>query len=366
MKKSVSLIFVFVASMSLILTFSLVGCKPIATTGTQAETAMTTEATTTEVTTTEAVATETTGKVEITKHLKVAFIPPDMFNPWWTYGMQGILQVVAEEAEPKGIKIDIANLAPIKMFNVEEQVALLENAIQMKVDGIILCVIDQNSVIPGVKKAKEANIPTIAYSTDIPSPDILSWVGIDSVQCARDIMEYAIKGMGSKGDVLILSGIPGNLISQQRDDGFNDTLKKYPDINLLDNQPAYFNREKGMEAMENMMTRFAKIDAVVCSNDEIALGAYEAVLAAGRENEIKVYGMNGNKDTVASIMDGKITATVNEDPWKQGADSLRALLAYWDGKTVERNHIWPGKIIDKSNAEEPFKNFAIMENWYKP
>jgi ribose transport system substrate-binding protein len=304
-------------------------------------------------------------EVKITAHYEVAYIPPDMFNPWWIYGRQGI-EMVKAEAEKQGIRIDIAHMAPIKMFNVEEQVALLENAIQKKVDGIILCVIDQNSVIPGVAKAKANGIPTIAYSTDIPSKDILSWVGIDSVQCARDIMERAIKDIGGKGKVLILSGIPGNLISEQRDTGFMETLKKYPNIELLQNQPAYFNRVKGMEAMENMLSRFAKIDAVVCSNDEIALGAYEAVSASGRAKDIKVYGMNGNKDTVASIMEGKIVATVNEDPWKQGADSLRALLDYWAKKPVERNHIWPGRIIDKTNAADAFKNFETMARWYKP
>jgi len=298
-------------------------------------------------------------------HYKVAWIPPDMFNPFWTYNRQGMEEVCAEAAA-NGIKVDIVQLAPVKTFNVEEQVAIFENAIQMKVDAIIICPTDQQSVVPCAEKAKAAGIPVVALSTDIPSPSLLSFVGVENKESSDLIGEHVIKSLGGKGDFIILSGIPGNLVSEDREAGYKQALARHPECKLLSVQPAYFNRADGMATMENMLTRFRKIDAVLCINDEIALGAYEAVLAAGREKEILICGFDGNRDTIESIRDGKIGCTLDQGPWRQGSDSLRTLLRFWDGESIPRYQTWLGGIITKQNAAGALKNFAEMEIWFKP
>lgn len=298
-------------------------------------------------------------------HYKVAWIPPDMFNPFWTYNRQGMEEVCAE-AIKDGIKVDIVQLAPIKTFNVEEQVAIFENAIQMKVDGIIICPTDQQSVVPCAERAKAAGIPVVALSTDIPSPSILSFVGVQNKESADLIGEHVIRSLGGKGNFIILSGIPGNLVSEDREAGYRQALARHPECKLLSVQPAYFNRADGMATMENMLTRFRSIDGVLCINDEIALGAYEAVSAAGRQKEVLICGFDGNRDTIASIRDGRIGCTLDQGPWRQGSDSLRTLLAFWAGKSVPRYQTWLGAVITKQNAAEALKRFGEMEQWFKP
>jgi ribose transport system substrate-binding protein len=301
------------------------------------------------------------------KHYKFAWIMPDMFNPFWIYMRQGA-EKAALEYMKKGMKVDIQQMAPIKTFNVEEQVAIFENAIQMKVDGIGICVIDQTAVVQQVNKAKAAGIPTIALSTDIPNSDRLAFSGVNDRQWAMNVAEYTIKHNGGKGGYIVLEGIPGNLISELRLQGFKDAIAKYPNSKLLDVQPSNFNRKDGMSAMENMLTKFPKgqIQGVFCVNDEAALGAIEAIEAAGRSAEVSVAGIDGNKDAADAILKGRILATVADDPWAKGYEAVKALVNYLSGKKVPDVLPITAKIIDKSNAAEYLKKFPEMDAYYKP
>lgn len=306
------------------------------------------------------------AEVTIKEHYRVAWIPPDMFNPFWIYNRQGMEEVAAQALAERGVKIDITQLAPIKTFDVGEQVAIFENAVEMKVDGIIVCPIDQNSLIPVTERAKEAGIPVVALSTDIPVDATLTNVGVENVPSAKKTAELVIQKLGNKGNYLILTGIPGNLVSDEREQGYKEALAECPDCEILDIQPAYFNRADGMAAMENMLTKFDQIDAVFVANDEVALGAWEALAAAGREKETIVAGFDGNKDATTFVKEGKLIATLDQDPWRQGADSLKSLIEYWEGKEIERYRTWIGDITDPSNAETKLTRFSEMEKWYKP
>lgn len=300
-------------------------------------------------------------------HYKFAWIMPDMFNPFWVYMRQGA-EKAARELRQQGILVDIQQMAPIKTFNVEEQVAIFENAIQMKVDGIGICVIDQTAVVKQVDKAVDANIPVAALSTDIPGSKRTTFCGVDDALWAQNVAEYAIKAQGGKGNYIDLEGIPGNYISELRTKGFKAAVAKYPDAKLVEIQPAEFNREKGMAAMENLLQKYpaGQIQGVFCVNDEVALGAIEAIEAAGRQNEIVVVGIDGNRDAAMAIKQGRLLATVSDDPWGKGYVAVMGLVNFQQGKTVPDWSEVEAKIIDKSNADELLAKFPYYEQFYKP
>ena len=301
------------------------------------------------------------------KHYKFAWIMPDMFNPFWVYMRQGAEKAALEYLN-QGVKVDIQQMAPIQTFNVEEQVGLFENAIQMKVDGIGICVIDQTAVIQQVNKAAQAGIPTIALSTDIPNSKRLAFSGVSNRLWAMNVAEYAIKHNNGAGGYIILEGIPGNLISEERMLGGKDALAKYPNAKLLDVQPSNFNRKDGQSAMENMLTKYPKgqIQGVFCVNDEAALGAIQAIEASGRSAEISVVSIDGNKDATQAILKGEILATVADDPWAKGYEAVKALVKQAQGEKVPDTLPIVAKIIDKSNATEYLKKFSEMDAYYKP
>ena len=305
--------------------------------------------------------------LRVTEHYKFAWIMPDMFNPFWVYMRQGA-EKAAQEFKAEGIQIDIQQMAPINTFNVEEQVAIFENAITMQVDGIGICVIDQTTVIDQVNEAAAAGIPVAALSTDIPNSDRTIYSGFDNIKQATDVGVYVIEHNGGKGNYIILSGLAGNLISEERDNGYKAAIAQYPDTKLLDLQPANFNRAEGMSVMENMLQKYGpgEIQGVFCVNDEVALGAIEAIYAAGRESEIVVGSIDGNMDAAYSIKEGKMLVTSSSDPWYEGYIAVKGLVEFLQtGSTAENPEVNP-ILYDSSNVQELLDKADTYASYYKP
>jgi ribose transport system substrate-binding protein len=260
-------------------------------------------------------------------------------------------------------------MAPIDTFNVAEQVSLFENAIQMKVDGIGICVIDQTAVIDQTNKAVAAGIPVAALSTDIPNSNRTIYAGVDNVAEAQHVAQMLIDANGGKGNYIILSGIPGNFISEQRDQGFEAAIAANPGTKLLDKQPAEFNRAKGMSVMENMMQKYGpgQIQGIFTVNDEVALGAIQAIQAAGRQDEIKVVGIDGNNDAANAIKAGTMLATGADDPWMKGYVAVYQLVnfltkdpAFTATPTVTVTY------VTKDNVDQYLTKFPDFAAYYKP
>ena len=306
--------------------------------------------------------------VPITKHYKFAWIMPDMFNPFWVYMRQGA-EKAAQEFKAKGIQVDIQQMAPIDTFNVAEQVSIFDNAITMKVDGIGICVIDQTAVIDQTNKAVAAGIPVAALSTDIPNSNRTIYSGVDNVLEAQKIAQMLIDANGGKGGYIILSGLTGNFISEQRDQGFKQAIAANPGTKLLDKQPAEFNRAKGMSVMENMMQKYGpgQIQGVFTVNDEVALGAMQAVDAAGRQDEIKIVGIDGNQDAANAIKTGTLLATGADDPWMKGYQAVYELVykltndsQFTATPTINVTY------VTKDNVDDYLKKFDEFAAYYKP
>jgi ribose transport system substrate-binding protein len=306
--------------------------------------------------------------VPITNHYKFAWIMPDMFNPFWVYMRQGA-EKAAVELKAKGIQVDIQQMAPIDTFNTAEQVSLFENAIQMKVDGIGICVIDQTAVIDQTNKAVAAGIPVAALSTDIPNSNRTIYSGVDNVAEAQHVAQMLIDANGRKGNYIILSGITGNFISEQRDQGFMAAIAANSQTTLLERQPAEFNRAKGMSVMENMMQKYGpgQIQGVFTVNDEVALGAMAAVQAAGRANEIQIVGIDGNQDAANAVQAGTMLATGADDPWMKGYQAVYELVNY-----LTKNPAFTAtpKIdviyVTKDNVAQYLTKFDEFAAYYKP
>jgi ribose transport system substrate-binding protein len=308
------------------------------------------------------------AEVPVTAHYKFAWIMPDMFNPFWVYMRQGA-EKAAQELRAKGIQVDIQQMAPIQTFNTAEQVAIFENGIQMKVDGIGICVIDQTAVIDQVNKAVAAGIPVAALSTDIPNSNRTVFAGQDNKVVAQQIAQIAIDHNGKKGNYIILSGLAGNFISEERDAGFKAAIAANADTKLLEQQPADFNRAKGLSVMENMLQKYGpgQIQGVFTVNDEVALGAMEAIQAAGRGNEIVVVGIDGNEDASNAVKAGTMLATAADDPWMKGYVAVYNLVYKLqnDPKFQEKPEV---KVIyvDKTNVDQYLTKFAEYGAYYKP
>jgi ABC-type sugar transport system substrate-binding protein len=220
-----------------------------------------------------------------------------------------------------------------------------------------------------VNKAEAAGIPVAALSTDIPNSNRSVFAGQDNKVVAQQIADMAIKNNDGKGNYIILSGIAGNYISEERDAGFKAAIDANPGSKLLDKQPANFNRKDGMSVMENMLQKYGpgEIQGVFTVNDEAALGAMQAIQASGRGDEITLVGIDGNQDAANAIKAGTMFATAADDPWMKGYQAVYQLVyKLQNSSKFEEMPVIPVTYVTKDNVDEYMKNFDYYATFYKP
>jgi len=279
----------------------------------------------------------------LAKERTFGLIVKNLVNPFWNYMKDG-----AEEAS-RELGVNIITLAPTRPDNVEEQIRAIEDLIKRKVDGIVLVPADSNGIIPGILQANKAGVPVILSNTKASGGETISFVGVENYDSAYSVGTYVVEQLGGKGKVVILEGIPGVQTTYDRLDGFNDALAKAPGIEVLASQTALCQRAEGMMVMENLIQRFPQIDAVICGNDEMALGAIEALEAAGRLKNTLVAGFDGNSDAIKSINEGKLEVTLYQDPQAQAGEAVRALVRYLEGEKIDKEIAVRGTVVTKEN-----------------
>lgn len=277
------------------------------------------------------------------KKLTIALVTKALNNPFW-----GMMKDGAEEvAKQNGA--DLIYLAPTKANNLEEQTRLIEDLIQRKVDGIVLVPVDSDGIVPVIKRANSAGIPVALANTNANGGQAVTFSAIENYDAMVMVAEYMASRLKGQGKVIILEGTAGAQTTTDRLRAISDVLKKYPGISVLASQTADNQRAKGLQVMENLAQTYSSIDAVFCTNDEMALGAVEALDAANRLGKIMVTGFDANNDALKAVMDGRMVVTMDQNPQKQAGDAVQALIDYIGGKKVPKRIVTPGVVVTKDN-----------------
>lgn len=201
---------------------------------------------------------------------------------------------------------------------LDTQINLMQTAISQKVDVIFLQPMDSVALGPQIAKAREAGIPVITLNIAANEPHA-AHVEMNHYFGAKAIAEKMGAMMGGKGNVVILNAPPGIVIRDQRTNGFVDGMKeKYPDIKIIADQVADWDRKKAQDVFSALMAANKEIGGVYGVNDSMALGAVDAAKAAGRLKEMVIFGNDGEKDALESIEKGELAGTQYTDVWQQG------------------------------------------------
>lgn len=200
---------------------------------------------------------------------------------------------------------------------VDKQVADIEDLIQKRVKVILVNPTDSAAVVPAIRRANEAKIPVITVDRAANGGKIAFHIASDNVAGGKLAGEYVCKLLNGKGAVAELEGIPGSSAARDRGAGFNAYLKaSCKGVNVAARQTANFDRGQGLSVMENVLQAQPKLDAVFAHNDEMALGALQAVKASKRS--IKIVGFDATDDAVKSVQACELAATVAQQPAEMG------------------------------------------------
>ncbi len=281
--------------------------------------------------------------------LELALVPPAMESPFYA--------AVIEGARPKAEELgyDLTVLSPEKNDDAAGQVKIVEDLVQRGVGGIAVCAHDDKAIVTAVKKANEAGIPIVIFNslTDLPDGDVYAYTGYDQEAGGANIADWVNKVMDGKANVAILEGLPG-FHTTARAGGFTKRIEeKYPDIKVVATQAADWAREKGMNVATNMFQANDTIQVFYGLNDEMALGAAQAMKQIGKEGILTV-GIDGNPNAMEAIKNDELTATLYVNPGLIGSASIEMLDAALQGKPAPENKrvVIETIVVDKSIVDQ--------------
>ncbi|QTA37445.1 ribose ABC transporter substrate-binding protein RbsB [Thermosipho ferrireducens] len=210
----------------------------------------------------------------------------------------------------------------------------IEDLIQQRVDLIIINPTDSDAIVTAVEEANKANIPVITVDRASNGGKVIVHIASDNVLGGMMAAKFIAEKLNGKGKVVELVGIPGTSAARDRGLGFETELKKYPGLTLVARQTANFNRAEGLVVMENLLEAYPDIDAVFAQNDEMALGAIEAIKAAGKLDKIMVVGFDAIPDAIDSVKKGEMAATIAQQPYLMGQKAVEKAFEYLKTQSI--------------------------------
>ncbi|MCI9169230.1 MAG: substrate-binding domain-containing protein [Dorea sp.] len=253
------------------------------------------------------------------------------------YYMTEFITLMVEGMEEKAKELG-CNLVMLDAQNdAQNQITQVENLIAQKVD-IIVVAVDSDAIVPAIEMCENAGIPLVGVNMLINTDQPYHYVGPDDVLAGELEMQHAIDEIGGKGNVVILEGPIGQSAQIQRLEGNMNVLKKYEGkVELLAQQTANWSREEALSLVENWIETFGgKINAVVAQNDEMALGAIQALEAAGVKDKVVVTAVDAIKDGCNAVKEGKLLGTVYQDAALEGQEAVQKAYDVLEGKVTEK------------------------------
>jgi ribose transport system substrate-binding protein len=236
---------------------------------------------------------------------------------------------------------------PTMPDSIPEQMSEIEDVIVKRPGAVVLIPVDSKAMVPGIEKLNAANIPVINITDRVLGGQPVSFMGCDEINLARNTARFLLQKLNGHGNVIILEGVGGSQNSANRVSGYKQALAEFPNVKLLASQPANFQRVQALQVSENLLQSYPQIDGILAANDSMALGAIEALEAAKRK--ALVVGLNGTKEAIDAIKEGKLLATGDCDGFKHGCLGTMAAVRHLRNLPVPKEFVFSVMVIDSSN-----------------
>ncbi|WP_010257958.1 sugar ABC transporter substrate-binding protein [Treponema primitia] len=282
------------------------------------------------------------------KTFKVAYVNSDDAD----FFKKHLLDTFREQiSKDPNFSVEYANSSQ----DITKQLDYIDNYIAKGVNCIIIEPVSPAGVIPGIEKANKAGIPVISICSNSGGGDF-TYIGIANLDTGILQGEIAAKALPQNAKIVYMQGMPGYDHSAQRHSGTLDTLKKLrPDVQVLADATANYDRAEGMKLMEDWIQAFPQIDGVLCANDQMALGAIQALKAANRLRGTWVAGVDATDEAVQEVNNGNLGLTLLQDAVKEAQGAYDALNKLRTGERLDKELVIPMAVITKENVAEYLK-----------
>ena len=263
----------------------------------------------------------------------------------------------AQEAAAK-LPINLIVQGGEREMDVEKQMQIVENLIQRGVDAICLVPTGSKEIVPAIVKANRANIPVIILDNKVNDETlaaagghIASYIGSDNIEGGRIAGRYLAGKLDGRGKVAILEGIPGQEAGDQRLAGFLEAVKTYPGIEVVASQTANWERGQAFNVFQNILQSHPEVQALFSCSDNMALGAIEAITAAGRGGDIIVVGFDAIDDARLAIKKGTMEGSLAQYPSEIGRLGIEYAYKLLNGENIPKYVPTKIEMITKQNLD---------------
>ncbi|MEW5928146.1 MAG: ABC transporter substrate-binding protein [Gemmatimonadota bacterium] len=270
-------------------------------------------------------------------------------NPW----RMAQTASLREEAAKRGYELVVTDAQD----QTAKQVSDVEDLIARRVDVILLAPREFEGLAPALLAAREANIPVILVDREAegtPGEDFVTFLGSNFVDQGRRAAEWLVKETGGNAGIVELTGTPGSSVAADRSKGFMEVIARHPGMKVLASQTGEFSRAQGQRVMQNVAQSLGKqITAVYAHNDEMALGAIQALKASGLQpgTDVKVVSIDGQRAALEAIQRGELGATVESNP-RFGPIAFETIEQVRRGEQVPTKKLIEDRFFDRSNAAQ--------------
>jgi len=281
--------------------------------------------------------------------IRIGFVPKSLNQEYWVNTEKGA------EAGGKRVHAHVLTKAAQDDTQIMEQIDLVENLLAQKVNALVIAPADSALLQPVLDKAAK-KMPVILFDSDIPGwKPKTAYVGTPNEVGGVKAGRYIAKLLHNKGTVAIISGIPGSEVGNQRVDGMKKGLKQGGGgVKVVKEVTGQFDRNQAIGAMEDILQSNPDVDAVFAANDQMALGAIQAIAAHKKTKQVKLIGFDGALEATQHILAGDMQATIAQDPYGMAEKGVEEAVAKLHGKPVKRNVNTGAKLITPQNAQKYF------------
>ncbi|HEX4914966.1 MAG TPA: sugar ABC transporter substrate-binding protein [Vicinamibacterales bacterium] len=239
------------------------------------------------------------------------------------------------------LNVNLQVQAAEREIDVDKQMQIVENLLQTGIDVLAITPSGSREIVSALVKATAAKVPIVIVDTRLDAKAAAdagvrteTFIGSDNYEGGKVAGEYVVKVTGGKARVGILEGIPGHETGDSRLRGFRDAVAKSPGITIAASQPANWERDQGFNVFQNMLQAHGDIDTVFAANDLMALGAIEAIAAAGKTGKIRVVGFDALDDAKKAIEAGTMEASVAQFPYEMGKAAVESAVKILAGEKI--------------------------------
>ena len=269
---------------------------------------------------------------------------PGSGNPFWA-----AVEAGAKE-RAKELKVDVIVLAPPAESDIQSQISQIEDQLSKKIDAMALAPTDPNALKPVVEEARKQGVGVVFIDTKGIN-DGVTFIGTNNEQGAKLAADYICKNVEKGSEVAILQGIITQSTGKARAEGAHNGLSACG-LRVVAEQPADWDTAKAQSAMENILTGHPNLKALFASNDNMALGAVQAIKSAGLSGKLLIVGFDANPNAAAAVLAGDMAATVAQNPKNMGRLGVENALKVKHGEKIEAVIDTGTVLVTKENAAQ--------------